>query len=106
MKVYPPGEVAYFLRQALGPMREWSDCLADMRRGKTNVAGLQLLPVCRERALRPLYAAESIREFVKQVQCRCPEIETGAPLRGIEVEIELDDELPWRLRKLPSAAKH
>ena len=109
MTIYPPGEVAYFLRRTLGPMREWSDCLADMRRDKTSVDGIQLLPTCRirdGRCWRPGYSAESIREFVKEVRALHPEISTDTPIKGIEIELDPDDEGSWRVRKHGGTALH
>lgn len=109
MKIYPPGEVAYFLRRALGPLREWSDCLADMRRNKTNVDGMQLLPVCQihdGRRWRPGYTVESLAEFIRQVRTSHPEIRTDAPAIGIEIGLDPSDERSWRIRKLGSPTKH
>lgn len=102
-KIYPAGEVAYVLRQALGPLREWSDCLADMRREKTSVDGFRLLPVCvinDGRAWRPGYDARSIDEFVREIRSLHPEIETRTPVRGFEVEFDPSDERSWTVRKL------
>lgn len=107
--VYAPGEVAYILRQALGPLREWSDCLADMRRGKTSIDGICLLPVCRARdgrAWRPMYEADSIREFITEIRAAHPEITTKPPLRSFQLEMDPCDERAWFVRKLKGVTKH
>lgn len=107
-KIYPAGEVAYVLRQALGPLREWSDCLADMRRDKTDLDGFRLLPTCRirdGRCWRPGYAADSVIEFIREIRSLHPEIETHTPARGFEVEFDPSDECSWTVRKL-SATIH
>lgn len=102
-KVYPAGEVAYILRQALGPLREWSDCLADMRQDKTSLDGFQLLPTCRIKGVRqwrPAYDAASIAAFIHEIRVRHPEIVTKAPAMGVNVELDPLDERRWPHRKL------
>lgn len=109
VKVFSSGEVAHMLRLALGPMREWSDCLADMRRDKTDIDGLRLLPACKVRdgrAWRPAYAAENIIEFVLEVRGRHPEIMTREPIRGFEVELDPLDARSWSVRKIKPATIH
>lgn len=106
VKVFPASEVAYVLRQALGPMREWSDCLADMRRGKTDIDGVQLLPTCRVydgRAWRPGYSPDSIREFVREIRKLHPETTTRDPARGFEVDLDPLDVRSWSVRKIKPA---
>jgi hypothetical protein len=108
-KIYPAGEVAYVLRQALGPLREWSDCLSDMRRGKTDLDGFRLLPTCRirdGRAWRPAYEAGSVTEFIREIRALHPEIMTRTPARGFEIEIDPADERAWFVRKLSPMTKH
>lgn len=97
-KVLRAAEVAHVLRRALGPMRDWSDALADMRAEKTDVGGVRLLPVgvlsagCR----RPVYHPASVAEFINEVRLRCLESRKDAPLQAVEVEIDLFDERGWR----------
>lgn len=92
------GDVAYLLRCELGPLRDWSDALADMRAEKTDVCGVRLLPVgimsagCR----RPIYHPASVVEFIKEIRLLCPEAKKGIPYQTVEVEIDLDDERGWK----------
>lgn len=102
-KIYPAGEVAYILRQALGPLREWSECLTDMRLGRTSLDGFQLRPTCCikiTRHWRPGYDAASIDIFVRAIRALHPEITTHTPVRGVQVEISPFDERAWSHRKL------
>jgi len=100
-KVLRAAEVAHILRRALGPMRDWSDCLADMRAEKTDIGGLRLLPVgvlsagCR----RPIYHPASIAEFInkiRQLYSETGEVVKDAPIQAVEVEIDLSDERCWK----------
>jgi hypothetical protein len=71
--LYGAGETAILLRVKLGSIREWSDTLADMRRGKTTLKGLVLLPFLRARpdgCLRPFYRRQDIDAFVREVQAK------------------------------------
>lgn len=104
-KIFPAGEVAYILRQTLGPLREWSECLTDMRLDRTSLDGFQLLPTCRikvSRHWRPGYNAANIDAFVREIRALHPEITTHTPVRGVQVEISPFDERAWYLRKLPA----
>ncbi len=104
MRIYPAGEVAYILRQTLGPLREWSECLTDMRLDRTNLDGFQLRPTCRikiSRHWRPGYDAASVAAFIREIRALRPEIATHTPPRGVQVEISPLDERAWYLRKLP-----
>lgn len=103
--IYPAGEVAYALRMALGPLREWSDCLSDMRRGKTDLDGYRLLPTCRihdGRCWRPGYTAASVVEFIKEIRELHPEIGTRTLPKGFEIEVDPCDGRAWFVRKLPA----
>ncbi len=102
-KIYPASEVAYILRQTLGPLREWSDCLADMRRDKTSLDGIRLLPTCRiydGRCWRPGYIASSVVEFIREIRVLHPEIETRTGATGFEIELDPTDKRAWYVRKL------
>jgi hypothetical protein len=104
--LYPAGEVASILRRYLGPLREWSDCLADMRTGKTNVAGNVLLPtglVHDLRAWRPAYAPADIARFIRAVLADVPEAESNVPARFLTVTVDSSDTRSWKARKLTSA---
>jgi hypothetical protein len=104
-KVYTAGEVAYILRQTLGPLREWSDCLADMRQGKTSLDGIQLLPICRIKSVRqwrPAYDGTSIASFIHEIRALHPEIVTNLKPQGIEVDLSPTDDRAWFVRKLPT----
>lgn len=99
-------EAAFFLRCALGPVRNWSDFLADCIRDKSSHMGLTLLPVCRVRmsgdsCARPRYSAQQIKTFIKEALVLEPR-----PADAMQVRIqpvEIDDELmqlPWHMRHL------
>ena len=108
-KVFAATEVAYILRQALGSLREWSDCLADMRRDKTSVEGLQLLPtgmIHDGRAWRPAYDGASIAEFIRAVRTLRPELPFRPPIEGFEVDLDPSDSRMWKLRKLSAKILH
>jgi hypothetical protein len=69
--VIDSSETAYYLRQKLGPLRAWADFLTDVRRGKAQLAGHELVPCCRIRrrfgGWAPAYAMEDVEEFVANV---------------------------------------
>jgi hypothetical protein len=74
MKIDTPtitlAEAAYLLRAQLGPMRSWSDFLADNIRGKQSVAGHTLLPCARKRdgkSFRPVYSVHDVKTFIAKV---------------------------------------
>lgn len=101
IKALRAAEVAHILRRALGPMRDWSDCLADMRAEKTDIGGVRLLPVgvlsagCR----RPIYHPASVAAFIEEIRRLCSdtgEAVKDAPLQTVEVEIDLSDERGWK----------
>lgn len=100
-RVYPSGEVAFILRQALGDMRSWDDCLADMRSGKTNVCGCVLEPVIRlfnERAWRPTYAWSDIATFIRAVSAATAEAKVRLPMQG--KVITYDTAVDWRAQRI------
>lgn len=72
------GEVVFFLRQALGRMRlNWSDFLADCIRNRTNLHGLQLLPIAKlklpgDRRKRPRYATAAVTGFILGILEKVP----------------------------------
>lgn len=102
------GDVAYLLRRELGPIRDWSDCLADMRAEKTDVCGVRLLPVGVMSAGcgRPIYHPTSVVAFVKEVRLQCPEAQKNVPYQTIEVEIDLSDERHWKQIKAKPITIH
>ena len=109
VKMFPSSEVAYMLRLALGPMREWSDALTDMRRDKTDIDGLRLLPTCRlydGRSWRPGYTAAAIKEFITEIRVRHPEIKAREPIRGFEVDLDPLDDRSWVVRKIAPVTIH
>lgn len=107
-KVMRAGDVAYLLRRELGPMRDWSDCLADMRGNKTDVCGVRLQPVGVMSAGcgRPIYHPFSVIEFIKEVRLRCPNAQKDVPYQTIEVEIDLSDERYWKNIKAKTVTIH
>jgi hypothetical protein len=101
IKMMPSPEVAAFLRRALGPIRAWDDCLADMRIEKTSVSGLVLLPfatVHDGKAARPYYRTSDIEEFVRAVNAANPDARPGIPLKIVEVEYDPADRRSWKAR--------
>ncbi len=111
IKALRAAEVAHILRRALGPMRDWSDCLADMRADKTDIGGVRLLPVgvLSAGCPRPIYHPASIAEFitkVRQLYSDTGEAVKDAPIQAVEVEIDLDDERDWKHVKAKPIAIH
>ena len=103
------GDVAYLLRRELGPMREWSDCLADMRSGKTDVGGIRLLPmgVLSSGCNRPIYHPASVVGFIREIRRLYSEIAVkDAPIQAVEVEIDLLDERHWKSIKATPITIH
>lgn len=71
--LYSSAETVAILMRTLGPAREWSTLLADMRRGKNDLGGLVLLPVGRAktgRSLRPYYRKKDVDRFVADAIAR------------------------------------
>ncbi len=102
---YSAAETALILRQALGPIRAWDDCLADMRAGKTSVCDLVLMPAIQRldsRAWRPSYAVSAIREFIVEVAKVMPDLKVKLPPQG--QVIEYDDNISWRVQKIKTPA--
>ncbi|WP_443690475.1 hypothetical protein [Pseudomonas sp.] len=96
-RVYPAGETALLLRQALGNMRSWDDALADMRTGKTQVYGFILKPIGKiyhERVKRPVYAWEHIKDFILKITAISENAKFKQPPQGIVAEY--DDATHWR----------
>ena len=108
IKALRAAEVAHILRRALGPIRDWSDALADMRAEKSNVCGISLLPVgvLSAGCSRPIYHPASVAEFIKEVQEACPEALADTPLQTVEIEIDLFDERHWKQRKAKPVTIH
>lgn len=107
IKVLPAPEVAYVLRQKLGPIRAWEFTLADMRRGRVeSVHGATLLPICmgkHEGAWRPMYAAIDVVDFIKAVLAADPSVVRHAPYQVKTALSDPTDTRPWYTRKLPVA---
>ena len=106
LKVISAPEVAYLLRRELGPIRNWDDSLADMRRGRVVIHGCTLLPKCMGKyanAWRPMYAVPDILDFIRNVRAA----DCGAA-RHVSYQVKTaymdpTDIRPWRLSKLPVA---
>lgn len=106
LKVIPAPEVAYVLRRELGPLRNWDDTLADMRRGRVEVHGLTLLPTCKGKyagAWRPIYSVTDVVDFIKAVRAADPVAARGVPYQVKTAYIDPTDTRPWCTRKLPVA---
>lgn len=105
--VYSAAETAHLLRNHLGPFLAWSYVLADMRRDRTTVEGLTLLPVCRIHdgiGYVPFYRREDLARFIHEVSLRHPEAVKGKPVEKLEVDIDLEDGNYWFARKFKRTA--
>jgi hypothetical protein len=101
--VLPSSEVAYVLRSLLGPIVAWDDCLADMRRGKTSIEGLRLVPACRYHdglAWRPGYTKADILIFVAAVRAKRPDARPRIGLQAKTVELDPADMRFWKVKKV------
>ncbi len=101
VKTISAPEAAYALRRALGTIRAWDDCLADMRRGRTDCHGYVLKPIAQVhdgRSKRPIYLASHVAEFIKAIL----EIRPGAAeTRGIqtrEMDVDMSGSSSWLVR--------
>jgi len=106
IKVLRAPEVAFLLRNELGPSRNWDDTLADMRRGKVEVHGCVLLPTCISKdahAWRPMYATADVLDFIKEVRAAAPTAARHVRYQVKTAHIDPTDTRPWYLRKLPVA---
>lgn len=104
-KIFPAPEAALILREALGPLRAWDDCLSDMRRGTTKLNGFTLLPVCQThdgRAWRPGYAGSDIADFIRSVLEATEDAKPRVPPQFKELTI--DRSMHWRVQKLEARA--
>lgn len=91
-------EAAHILMLGLGPMRSWSDFLADNIRSRQLLCGLSLLPCCEQhdgRRNRPRYAVSDLRSFIQNVRLKIPE---KYEIKAIPLEI--DPAKAWFVRKL------
>ncbi|MGZ3182934.1 MAG: hypothetical protein ACXU8N_10880 [Telluria sp.] len=103
MQVISAPEVAYLLRRELGPLRNWDDTLADMRRGRVEVHGQSLLPTCKAKfagAWRPMYAVADVVDFIKAVRSADPRAARHAPYQVRIALTEPTDARPWYKRRL------
>lgn len=100
-------EVAGLLHQALGNYREWSNFLADCRRGKSSssrLSGYHLAPVARligraGTCARPVYEAADVKAFIESFKSLHGTERLELP--AMEIQIENDDLRFWRARKVP-----
>lgn len=109
LKVLRAAEVAFLLRNELGPSRNWDDTLADMRRGKVEVHGCVLLPTCMgkdARAWRPMYAAANVVDFIKAVRAADPTAARNVRYQIKTAYMHPTDTRPWYNRKLPVAVSN
>lgn len=95
VKVISAESAAYHLRAKLGALRAWASFLADCRRDRQDIAGYRLLP-CAVREGLPVYAADDVREFVKNVLAAVP----GAGPCPIKIDtLRIDRRRPWRTNR-------
>lgn len=96
----PAQEVAYLLRHCLGPIRCWSDFLADCLRDRTSIKGLTLKPCAKRhdgRVYRPVYAVDDVRVFIDQVRKTVPEASASARIK--QIILTIDRRVGWRAQK-------
>lgn len=92
--VYSVSETAYILRQELGPLRAWVDCLNDMRRNRTSVSGYVLKPIAKLHdglSWRPEYEHTDIWKFIESVRAINPKAKAGVTPRYKGVSIDPTD---------------
>ncbi|MFO1305784.1 MAG: hypothetical protein U1F54_18810 [Burkholderiales bacterium] len=103
--VVSAGDAAYLLRRRLGPVREFSDFLADARRdGTTSYYGHTLLPcayVFDGRTKRPVYSVQDIAAFVHAVSSKIGVGGDPQKVRGRSVLIE--EGVHWRTQEVRAA---
>jgi hypothetical protein len=101
VKLLPASETAYMLRRALGPVRSWDDCLADMRRDKTSCYGFVLKPYAKMhdgKTHRPVYLATDVHDFITAILEIIPYKPEFRSARTYEVEIDPLDHRSWLVR--------
>ena len=97
-KLLTAGEAASVLWNQLGPIRNWSNFLADCIRSKQAIAGITLTPCARlqgMRGLRPAYSLADIEAFIRAVKAVMPD--AGKP--ACPVTVQLDTSRGWRISK-------
>jgi hypothetical protein len=112
MGVMSSPEVAGLLHQELGNHREWSNFLADCRRGKSSsskLSGYHLTPVARligraGTCARPVYEAADVEAFIKSFRTLHGAARLESEVK--EIQIEEGDLRFWRVRKVPLFLKH
>lgn len=103
-------ETQFALRRALGPIRAWSDFLADLAREqskKVHVRGCRLFPIARrrDRCGRPLYDPAHVAEFIRNVWTADPSLRRDwSAVQREEFEFEEAPLLPWRMRRAEPVA--
>jgi len=94
-------EVQFALRLGLGPLRAWSDFLADCNRDRTNLFGLQLLPygTRKMRAVRPMYCPAEVGDFIRAVWAEEPSLKKSwRALDKNDFMVDTAPALPWRCK--------
>lgn len=95
VKVISAESAAHHLRVKLGDMRAWVSFLADCRRDRQDIAGFRLHP-CAVREGLPVYAADDVREFVKNVLAAVP---SAGPCPIRLDTLRIDRRRPWRINR-------
>lgn len=99
IETLPRQEVATMLRARLGTEREWTSFLGDCERDKQHIAGLQLLPVARQkigRSYRPIYELGAVQDFIAKVLAAVPTA-GKTPIKTTVLDIDLGRH--WKLNK-------
>lgn len=94
--VMDSSETAYYLRARLGPLRAWGDFLKDVRRGRAQLAGHELLPCCRIRGRfgwAPGFAVEDVQDFVANVLA---DVEGAGPSELAITSVKVNGRAGWR----------
>jgi hypothetical protein len=98
-------ETSFILRHELGPIYNWEDRLADMRRGKV-VSGPILLPCNlskRARMWRPMYALKDIEAFLIAYRAYDRRAQSGVKALIHILETDEADHRHWSVRRLSPA---
>jgi|GEM_PF-1715226 len=107
-KVLTTDEAALVLRLRLGDQQSWVYTLADMRRNRTSLYGMKLLPVARvmvSDGYQPVYLTSQVFAFAQAVAERLPNVTKNKPVSQIEIDMDLEDGRSWHVRKFKVAAR-
>jgi hypothetical protein len=101
-------DAAFMIHHALGPDRDWSETLKDMRRDRVDYEGLKLKPFGKlkmYRSQRPAYRMKEVERFILNARIRCGVTIAPSPIAPDLISPQLVEDDPantlhWRVRKL------